>query len=74
MENYKKIIEDIYLELKNVDDTGEVANYISELATVSPDNFGVNITTTNKENFGVGDFNTKFSIQSISKVFALTLA
>jgi glutaminase len=74
MENYKKIIEDIYLELKNVDDTGEVANYIPELATVSPDNFGVSITTTNKENFGVGDFDTKFSIQSISKVFALTLA
>ena len=74
MENYKKIIEDIYLELKNIDDTGEVANYIPELATVSPDNFGVSITTTNKENFGVGDFDTKFSIQSISKVFALTLA
>tara|TARA_B110000046_G_scaffold185402_1_gene226872 strand:- start:2010 stop:2927 length:918 start_codon:yes stop_codon:yes gene_type:complete len=74
MENYKKIIEDIYRELKNVDDTGKVANYIPELATVSTDNFGVNITTTNKEDFGVGDFNTKFSIQSISKVFALTLA
>ena len=74
MENYKKIIEDIYLELKNIDDTGKVANYIPELATVSPDNFGVSITTTNKENFGVGDFDTKFSIQSISKVFALTLA
>jgi glutaminase len=74
MENYKKIIEDIYLELKNVDDTGKIANYIPELATVSTDNFGVNITTTNKENFGVGDFNKKFSIQSISKVFALTLA
>ncbi|MGK0447726.1 MAG: glutaminase [Polaribacter sp.] len=74
MKNYKKIIEDIYLELKNVDDTGEVANYIPELATVSPDNFGVSITTTNKENFGVGDFDKKFSIQSISKLLSLTLA
>ncbi len=74
MENYKKIIEDIYFEVKNVDDIGEVANYITELATVSPNNFGVNITTIDHKSFGIGDFDKKFSIQSISKVFALTLA
>ena len=32
MENYKKIIEDIYAEVENVEDIGTVANYIPELA------------------------------------------
>lgn len=74
MDNYKKIIEDIYLEIKNVDDIGKVPNYINELSTVNPDNFGINITKIDRESFGVGDFDKKFSIQSISKIFALTLA
>lgn len=74
MENYKKIIEDIYSDVKNVDDIGEVANYIPELAFVSPNSFGVNITTIDKETFGIGDFEQKFSIQSISKILSLTLA
>ncbi|MGJ8742986.1 glutaminase [Polaribacter sp.] len=74
MENYKKIINDIYLEIKNIDDIGKVARYIPELATVSPDNFGVYITTIQKDSFGVGDCDKKFSIQSISKVLSLTLA
>jgi glutaminase len=74
VDNYKKIIEDIYLEIKNVDDIGKVPNYINELSTVNPDNFGINITKIDRESFGVGDFDKKFSIQSISKIFALTLA
>ncbi|MDX6746561.1 glutaminase [Polaribacter sp. PL03] len=74
MENYKKIIEDIYLDVKNVNDIGKVANYIPELAFVDSNSFGINITTINKESFGIGDFNTKFSIQSVSKVLSLTLA
>jgi len=74
MENYKKIIEDIYLEVKNLDDIGSVADYIPELALVNANNFGVHITNTSKASFGVGDFDKKFSIQSISKLLSLTLA
>jgi glutaminase len=74
MENYKKIIEDIYFDVKSVDDIGEVANYIPELAFVDATNFGVHITTINKDAFGVGDFDKKFSIQSISKLLSLILA
>lgn len=74
MKNYKKIIEDIYIDVKNVNDIGKVANYIPELAFVKADNFGVHISTINKENFGVGDFEKKFSIQSVSKILSLTLA
>ena len=74
MENYKKIIEDIYLKVKNVYNIGTVANYIPELALVDASNFGVHITNIQKESFGVGDFEKKFSIQSISKILSLTLA
>ena len=74
MENYKKIIEDIYAEVENVEDIGTVANYIPELALVDANNFGINITNINNTSFGVGDFNKKFSIQSISKLLSLTLA
>jgi len=74
MDTYKKIIEDIYLELKNVDDIGKVANYIPELGNVNAKNFGVHITTIDKNSFGIGDHEKKFSIQSISKILSLTLA
>ena len=74
METYKKIIEDIYLELKNVDDIGKVANYIPELGNVNDKNFGIHITTIDKNSFGIGDHEKKFSIQSISKILSLTLA
>jgi glutaminase len=74
MENYKKIIKDIYLDLKNIDDFGKVANYIPELGSVSDDNFGVHITTITHKHFGVGNATDKFSIQSIAKILTLTLA
>ena len=74
MENYQKIIEDIYLDLKNIDDVGKVANYIPELGEVSADKFGINMTTIDNKSFDVGNANEKFSIQSISKILTLTLA
>jgi len=74
MENYQKIIAEIYTDLKNIDDIGKVANYIPELGNISPNNFGINMTTIDKKSFGVGDFDKKFSIQSISKILTLTMA
>ena len=74
MKNYKRIIEEVFLDVKNQEDTGKVANYIPELAFVDENNFGVSITNINKENFGIGNFDKKFSIQSVSKILTLTLA
>lgn len=74
METYQKIIEDIYTDVKNSRDSGKVASYIPELGTISPDNFGINLITIDKKSFGIGDYNKKFSIQSISKILTLTLA
>lgn len=68
------IITSIYKEVITVKNKGKVANYIPELAKVSEDNFGVHIHTVANTTFGIGDFQKKFSIQSISKILTLTLA
>jgi glutaminase len=51
-----------------------VADYIPELGIVSPQLMGISIHTIEGDSFSVGDSNVPFSIQSISKVFGLTLA
>lgn len=53
---------------------GKVADYIPALASVDPFQFGIAICDNNGEITEVGDANTAFSIQSISKVFNLVLA
>ena len=53
---------------------GKVADYIPELARVDPKQFGIAITTVDGQTFKAGNADTAFSIQSISKVFMLTLA
>lgn len=70
----KSIISNIYKNILNIENKGDLANYIPELANVNPEKFGVHIKTINNEEYGIGDYNEKFSIQSISKVLSLTLA
>ncbi|WP_407646785.1 glutaminase [Fluctibacter halophilus] len=53
---------------------GTVANYIPALGEVSPQLAGVAIAPLNGDVVGAGDWQTPFSIQSISKVFALVMA
>ncbi|WP_101759517.1 glutaminase [Oceanicoccus sp. KOV_DT_Chl] len=53
---------------------GKTANYIPALARINPNKFGAAIVTVEGEIFRYGDATEPFSIQSISKVFALTLA
>ena len=74
MNEFEKIILTLYDEVRIIEDIGEVADYIPELSNVNPLNFGVDLTLKTGENFGVGDYTTKFSIQSISKVLSLSLA
>ncbi len=71
---YQNIVDDLYHKNKNATKKGKVASYIPELKKIDPNKFGINLYTLNDKSFGVGDFREKFSIQSISKVFALTLA
>ncbi len=72
--NYQQILNEIFKELKSGDNLGYVASYIPELAKINPDNFGIHLTTIDKKEFKVGEWDTKFSIQSIAKVFALSQA
>lgn len=53
---------------------GRVADYIPALARIDPTKFGASIITVNGEVASYGDAQEPFSIQSISKVFALTQA
>jgi len=53
---------------------GKVADYIPALARVDPNRFGLAVITCEGETAEFGDAWLPFSIQSISKVFTLTLA
>ncbi|MEM9324147.1 MAG: glutaminase [Bacteroidota bacterium] len=72
--NYQHIIEQVYHETLPMNETGEVAQYIPELSGVDPNQFGIHISSLDQQAFGIGDYQTKFSVQSISKVFLLALA
>ena len=52
---------------------GAVADYIPGLAHVDPDQFGMVVAMNDGQVHGVGDCDTRFSVQSISKVFSLAL-
>ncbi len=53
---------------------GKPADYIPALVEVDSNKFGMAISCTNGRDFVVGDTDEGFSIQSISKVFSLSLA
>jgi len=68
------IVFEIAAEMAARPDRGEVANYIPELARVDPGAFGMAVIDADGDTSAAGDADTPFSIQSISKVFTLTLA
>jgi len=72
--NYKEILDRIHNEITPFLKQGKVADYIPALANISKDNFAMSVHTVNGFEYHTGNFNTPFSIQSISKVFTLTLA
>jgi glutaminase len=72
--DYRKIIQRVYQEVRAMEDSGSLPTYIRELANVNPEKLGAHLTTIDGMNYGVGDFQERFSIQSISKVFSLCLA
>ncbi|WP_299122288.1 glutaminase [uncultured Tenacibaculum sp.] len=72
--DFTEVIKEVYKKTSNIENKGELATYIPQLAKVDPLNFGVHISTLDNLNFGIGDYSEKFSIQSISKVLSLSLA
>lgn len=71
--DYQQLLENIYQEILPYAKEGHQADYIPELAKVNPDQFGMFIHTIYGETASVEQADTRFSIQSISKVFALAM-
>ena len=71
--DYQKILEDIYQEIQQFAKVGAQADYIPALAKVDPDQFGIALKTVAGDSYSYRQADTRFSIQSISKVFALAM-
>jgi glutaminase len=69
-----RVVREIADEMAQRPDRGEVATYIPELARADPRAFGLAVIDAAGNVAVGGDADTPFSIQSISKVFTLTLA
>ena len=74
MDGLDTIVADIADEMAAAPERGTVANYIPALASVSPRHFGIAIVSADGSVYAAGDSDVPFSIQSVSKVFGLTMA
>ena len=73
--DFQAVLDDITAQIKPLlGNAGHVATYIPALARVSPMQFGIALRTCSGQEAASGDSATPFSIQSMSKVFSLTLA
>ncbi len=73
--DFQSLLDDIDAQIRPLLGTGgRVASYIPALARVSPHQFGIALRTCDGQEAAAGDAATPFSIQSMSKVFTLTLA
>ncbi|MBV6645497.1 MAG: glutaminase [Cyclobacteriaceae bacterium] len=71
--DFEQILSDIHAEVQNMQLEAKPAQYIPELANVDPDQFGICLTDLDGHVYGVGDYQQAFSVQSITKVFTLTM-
>jgi glutaminase len=68
------LLQAITADVQPLLDQGEVASYIPALARVPRAQFGIAVATVDGDCVGDGDCDARFSIQSVSKLFALALA
>ncbi|MEO5880776.1 MAG: glutaminase [Caldimonas sp.] len=73
--DFQALLEGIDAELRpQLGKEGRVASYIPALARVPAAQFGIALRTCDGEEASAGDSAVPFSIQSVSKLFSLTLA
>ena len=72
--DYAKFLKEIEEEIQPLRKEGTPASYIPELAKVNPNHYGLCLHTIAGETHSIGDSERRFSIQSISKVFTLSMA
>ena len=70
----QSIVDEIAAEMAQASERGTVASYIPDLANVDSGQFGIAIVGHDGTVYSAGDADTAFSIQSVSKVFSLTMA
>jgi glutaminase len=72
--DYQKVLETIQRDIAPFLTQGRVAQSIPALSGIPLNKFGMALHTVSGETYTVGDAQERFSIQSISKVFACGLA
>lgn len=71
--NIQEVIDKIAEQITYHYGRGKVATYIPKLAGVMPNQFAMSVVDSKGQFYCTGEHTTKFSIQSVSKVFLLTL-
>ncbi|MBZ9772477.1 glutaminase [Mesorhizobium sp. CO1-1-8] len=74
MPGLEQALAEIAAEMAQRTDRGDVAGYIPQLSKIDPMKFGMAAVTNEGQVILAGDADQPFSIQSVSKVFTLTLA
>jgi glutaminase len=70
-----KILLDAVIESnKHWTKEGKVATYIPELSKANSEVLGISLVTLDGDEYSAGDYGTRFTIQSISKIITLMLA
>ena len=72
--DFQNIFLQIEEQIKSVQNLGKVASYIPELSKVDEEKFGIHLSSTDNQHYSYGNFDERFSIQSIAKVFSLSMA
>ncbi|MEV4431563.1 glutaminase [Streptomyces sp. NPDC049555] len=71
--DYQAVLEEVAAFARPLVGRGQVADYIPALAEVDVAQFGMAVADVDGGLYGVGDWERPFSVQSISKAFALAL-
>lgn len=74
MLDFQAILQEIEIEIQPYLAQGKIASYIPELSLVEPTSFAMSLMTVDGQSYHVGAHHKRFSIQSISKLFTLTMA
>jgi glutaminase len=71
-EQVSDVVTEAYEQFR-LNSDGAVADYIPALASASPELFGISVVGARGRSFEIGDVETAFSIQSVSKPFVFAL-
>ncbi|CAH9059195.1 Glutaminase 2 [Pseudoalteromonas sp. CIP111854] len=74
MPNYQAVLDATFNHIQPLLHAGKVADYIPALAEQKIGQFAIALHTNEGNSFTAGNCNTRFTVQSVSKVMTLTMA